>query len=245
MALGERITLQGLSGERSRGCVLVPLGHGYAVVYRFGCVLLFDVDEPTGEQFLTQIRSRVVNAFARPVVETAELVVDAAATKRVAGDIIVVASPAPDTLRVVGDVLAKSVALEHYEQRISETFEKVEPLTTQLARTGRTGRSSKVLIRHIASVLLAEHALLGRIEVVDKPDLLWEKPEFERLYDWLVDEYEIRERHVALERKLGLLSKTAQTLLNLLHSSRSLRVEWYIVALIVIEVALMLFYEWR
>ena len=244
-ALGERIDLRGLSGERSRGCVLVTLGDACAAVYRFGCVLLFDADQATVQRFLLEIAPRVVGPFEHPLEESAEFRVDPRGTMRLGDQGIALKQRDAETLLILGDVLAKSVALEYYEQRVSETFDQVEPLTTQLARTGRTGRRAKVLVQQIAAVLLAEHRLLGRIEVVEKPDLLWDKPELERLHAWLVDEYEIKGRHVALERKLGLLSKTAQTLLNLLQSSRSLRVEWYIVLLIVLEVALMLYYQWR
>lgn len=243
-ALGERIDLRGLPGERSTGCVLISVANGYAAAYRFGCVLLFDVDEEASQRFLADLGPRVGNAFPQPIQEEAEFYLAPLATARL-GEGITLKNRDPETLLILGDVLAKSVALEYYEQRISEAFDRVEPLTTQLAKTGRTGRRAKVLVRHIASVLLAEHRLLGRIEVVDKPDLLWDKPELERLHTRLLDEYEIKERHVALERKLGLLSKTAQTLLNLLQSSRTLRVEWYIVLLIVLEVVIMLYYEWH
>ena len=54
-------------------------------------------------------------------------------------------------------------------------------------------------------------------------------------------EYEIRDRHVALERKLRLINDTAATLLDLLQARRSLRVEWYIVILIVVEILLTLY----
>jgi uncharacterized Rmd1/YagE family protein len=46
---------------------------------------------------------------------------------------------------------------------------------------------------------------------------------------------------VALERKLDLISRTAETLLELMQHKRSLRVEWYIVILIVIEILLTLY----
>ncbi|MBN2255575.1 MAG: RMD1 family protein, partial [Deltaproteobacteria bacterium] len=65
--------------------------------------------------------------------------------------------------------------------------------------------------------------------------------DLERLYARLEDEYELRERHVALERKLELISKTAQTLLDMLQAKRTLRVEWYIVILILVEIMLTLY----
>lgn len=54
-------------------------------------------------------------------------------------------------------------------------------------------------------------------------------------------EFEIRERYAALERKLNLISRTVQTVVELLHSKRSLRLEWSIVVLIVIEIMLTLY----
>lgn len=82
---------------------------------------------------------------------------------------------------------------------------------------------------------------MGRVEVVDKPELLWEHPALERFYERLLDEFEIRERHVALERKLELVSRTAQTVLELLQARRSFRLEWYVVLLILLEIIISLF----
>ena len=36
--------------------------------------------------------------------------------------------------------------------------------------------------------------LIGRVEIEDKPDILWDQPELERLYARLEDEYELHER---------------------------------------------------
>jgi uncharacterized Rmd1/YagE family protein len=56
----------------------------------------------------------------------------------------------------------------------------------------------------------------------------------------LEDEYELRERHRALERKLALISGTATTLLGLLPQKRNLRVAWCIVVPIGVEILLTL-----
>ena len=55
------------------------------------------------------------------------------------------------------------------------------------------------------------------------------------------DEFEIRERHAALQRKFELVSRTAQTALEVLRNRQNLRVEWYIVILIVVEILLTLY----
>lgn len=54
----------------------------------------------------------------------------------------------------------------------------------------------------------------------------------------LEDEFELRERRTALERKLGLMPRTSHTLLEQLSHRHTLRVEWNIVLLIVLELRL-------
>ena len=85
-------------------------------------------------------------------------------------------------------------------------------------------------------MLLTQHKMIGRAEVVDKPEILWENPALERFYGRLQREYELRERHRALDLKLELIARTVGTFLELLQNKRSLRVEWYIVILILVEI---------
>jgi uncharacterized Rmd1/YagE family protein len=240
-ALGERIDTRGLVGERSlSGCIPLSTRQGTALVFRFGCVVFFNTPREQHEDLLTQLKPNLVDPFKDVAEETAEFSSATGEPTRVAEDGLVLGSQDLETLYTIGDVLAKSVALEYYERRIATAFDNLEPLTLALATTGVTQERSKTLIQHIALGLLAEHRLTGRVEVAEKPDLLWDRADLERVHTWLVREYEIKDRQLALERKLALVSRTAQVLLDLLNVRRSLRVEWYIVFLIIVEVVLML-----
>ena len=57
--------------------------------------------------------------------------------------------------------------------------------------------------------------LVGRVQMDDTPELLWDRPDLERLFARLRDEFEIIERFTALNRKLGLVSRTVETALGL------------------------------
>jgi len=83
--------------------------------------------------------------------------------------------------------------------------------------------------------------MVGRAEITEKPETLWDNPALEGLFARLENEFEIKERHAAIERKLNLLSHTTHTVLELLNSKHSLRVEWYIVILIVTEILIQLY----
>jgi len=131
--------------------------------------------------------------------------------------------------------------LAHYETRIADIFDRIEPLAATLREKGRPGATGRVLLRHIGDVLLMQQQMVGRVETAETPELLWEHPELERFYMRLADEYELRERDRALDRKLDVVSRTVETLLSLVQTRSSMRVEWYIVLLIVAELVLSLY----
>ena len=70
---------------------------------------------------------------------------------------------------------------------------------------------------------------------------MWDRPDLERLYARLENEYELGERAEVLNRKLGLIGQTARLMTDLIDTERSLRLEAAIVILIVAEIALTLF----
>jgi uncharacterized Rmd1/YagE family protein len=85
--------------------------------------------------------------------------------------------------------------------------------------------------------LLVQHRVSGRVAVAEKPDALWDRPDLERLYARLEDEYELKERVETLDRKVAVIAETAETLADIIDTRRSLRLELIVVILIAIEIA--------
>ena len=242
--VGRRLDLKGL--ESSRLLPVLPLiisagNQGYAVLFRYGAVVLFNIDPAEQVSFLNHIKHLIRDPFETPDTEFIEVNIDAGKDERVENNVISIKDTRPERLQIVADILAKSVVLDHYEKRVGDVFDRIEPLADSMQQRGRSAYKDVELLRHIGGTLLIQHTTVGRVEVDEKPEILWEQPELERLYVRLEDEFELRERHVALERKLDLISRTAETLLDLMQHKRSLRVEWYIVILIVIEILLTLY----
>lgn len=245
LLVGERLDTRVL--ERESVLAAAPLTirvgrRGYGVLFRYGAVVLFDLTPAEEAEFLATLMPLTVRPLAAPETEGTGLTVDASAEERVdlSGDVFVTAL-APERLQIIADVLAKSVVLGHYESKLGAVFDRIEPLALALRRGGRGGSQANELLREIGDALLIEHKMVGHVEVLEKPDVLWEHPELERFYTRLRNEYELRERERALNRKLELVSRTVATLLELIQNKRSLRVEWYIVLLILLEIALTLY----
>jgi required for meiotic nuclear division protein 1 len=214
---------------------------GYAVLFRFGVIVLFNVTEQAEQAFLQQMQAIVREPFTSPIVESLEILVTANAEERIVEGKLILPSADIPWLQIVADILAKSVYLDNYEQRATGAFDRIEPLAERMHSMGHLPKQAHDLIRHIGEIMQIQHHMVARAQVGEKPDVLWYHPELERLWQRLENEYEISERQLALERKLDLINSTAETLLGLLQDRRTLRVEWYIVILIVIEIALTLY----
>lgn len=216
-------------------------GDGFVVLFRFGVAVFFNTTLESENEFLTELQPFVDNPITTSNVESLEVMVDSVADERVDGQRFILHDLSVPRLQVVADVLAKSVFLDDYEQTTASAFDRIQPLAERMHSTGRLQGQARNLLRHIGEVLQLQHRMIARAQVGEKPEVLWNHPELDRLWHHLESEYEIGERQLALERKLELINSTAETLLDLLQDRRTLRVEWYIVLLIVIEIVLTLY----
>ncbi len=245
LLLGERLDTRALERGAPRGtaplAVDVP-GGGVAVLFRYGAVVTFGPPTAAIADFIAALMPSVAGAFPSPEREEARLLVRPDTDQHVdpAGNIML-RDKSTERLQLVADILAKSLVLSHYETRIADLFDRIEPLAATLCEKGRAGASGRVLLRHIGDVLLMQQKMVGRVGTSETPELLWEHPELERFYMRLADEYELRDRDRALDRKLDIVSNTVETLLSLVQTRSSMRVEWYIVLLIVAELLLSLY----
>jgi len=183
----------------------------------------------------------VTQPYAKRETEETRLRVDPTGEDRVEGGEILLHDVSVEALQVIADALAKSVVLGYYEASLAAAFDAVEPFALGLTRQSRPTPKDRDLLRYVGDTLLTQHKMVGRVEVGEKPDVLWELPGLNRLFSRLEDEFELSERRLALERKLDLISRTVETLVDLLQNKRALRVEWYIVLLIVFEILLTLY----
>jgi uncharacterized Rmd1/YagE family protein len=207
-------------------------GDGYAVVFRYGALVLVglapDVEQAVLAQYAqgsTPIEEERVELVIAPDQEEGQTVDGRLQIKALT----------PAHVLVLADILAKSIALARYEREIAAVFDTIEPAATTLAVSGRIPSARKALLQLIGSALLAQHRVSGRIAFAEKPDALWDHPELERFYARLEDEYEIIERGTLLHGKVEVVASAAQTFTDMMDTARSARLEILIVVLILAE----------
>lgn len=240
--VGERIDLQPLEDAQCLDHLplTVKAGQmGLVILQRYGTVVLFNMDAVEEAKFIHELQPWIEKALDRPEVEEAQVMVNQSGKEQVRQDgNIVLVEWSLERLQTVADILAKSVLLSHYESSIAQAFARIEPIAANFQRQNHTRQPGSELLTHIGNTLLIQQTMVGLVEIEEKPELLWDHAELDRLYLRLEDEYEIRERHRALERKLELISNTASTVLELMQHRSGIRLEWYILGLIFVETLL-------
>ena len=238
--LGDRINTVGYDGEILSA---VPLAvrngqNGVAVLFRYGVAVLIGFTAEEEAAFLQKIATRIVGRLGVAEEENAFVEIAAGAEDQIsAGGPIALGDMSLPRMLIVADALAKSVALASDERDVTKVFGVIEPFAVELAAHGRTRRNRIEILKLVGNALLVQHRVSGRVAVAEKPDALWDRPDLERLYARLEDEYELKERVETLDRKLAVIADTAETLADIIDTRRSLRLEVIVVLLIAIEIA--------
>src|SRR6266704_4334632 len=224
LLVGDRIDTAGL--ERSDVLWTAPLAfragaNGVATVFRYGVVALIGLTPLEEDEVLRSLRPRITGELDRREEETALIEIATDRDDQIPpGGPIYVKALSPERLLVISDALAKSVVLARDEHEVAAVFDRIEPFARELAKRGRTPGGRRVILRHIGNALLVQHRVSGRVAVADKPDVLWDRPDLERLYARLEDEYELKERADALNRKLAVIAETAKALTDIIDADR-------------------------
>ncbi len=219
--------------------VEVDADGGVAVLFRYGVVVLFGIKSLDEVRFTDALKPLITNAYTIPEVEELEINCGNSSVGVQSGAVSL-DEISLEKIQVIADALSKNLVLALYEKTVASEFDKIEPLAQELATHGNVSADSKTLLSKIGHMLLIEHRMVGRAEIGDKPEVLWDFPTLGGLYASLEDEYELQERQAALDRKLRLISDTAQTLADVWDNKKLHRLEWYVIGLIMFEIIISL-----
>lgn len=144
-------------------------------------------------------------------------------------------------LIIAAHVVSQSVALELYERKLSDYYERSRQLidasdTFSLSKRGRLARFAKQLA-------LIRHDMLIDLHLLDKPNILWDNEEAEGLYNSLASQLELKDRFDVVAYKLNSIKDDIIMVMDLTNHNHSSFLEWIIIVLIGVEIVMGLF-EW-
>ena len=144
-------------------------------------------------------------------------------------------------LIIIAHVISQSVALELYEQKLADYYERSRHLidtadTFSIFKRTRLARFAKQLV-------LIRHDMVIDLYLLDKPDILWDNEDAEKLYNSLAYNLELKNRFDVVEYKLNSIKDDIVMVMDLTNHNHSSFLEWIIIILIAVEIVMGL-YEW-
>jgi len=242
LLLGDHIETAGL--ERHKALSTTPLafrieGGTFLVLFRYGVAVLFDMSPSQEEEILRSLDGRIIGRFARREEESAQIEISPERDEQITSSgTIALKALLPEHILIIADAIATNLILAHDERNVNAVFDIIEPLARELAEHGRTPGGRRTILKNIGNALLVQQRVSGLVAVAEKPDVLWDRPDLERFYAKLEDEYELKERADLLTRKLTVISDTAKALADIIDTERSLRLERIIIALLLLSTIL-------
>lgn len=212
---------------------------GFATLFPYGTVVLLGLSQAQEKAVLQKLGSHLEGALEAPVVLTSQI--EIGSDGKLTGDVVTVPDLSLPCLVVVADALAKDVALAFEEDEVKKVFEVLEPLTRDLASSGRLPRSRRGMLRTVGHALLIHHHLFEPVEVEERPDMLLNHDDIERLHDRLAAARHFKKRAKALSRKIGAIEAMTTALTEMLDARREIRLEVLIIILIAMEMSIYLY----
>ncbi len=135
---------------------------------------------------------------------------------------------------IIAHVISQSVALELYEKKLADYYERSRSLidasdTFSIFKRTRLSRFAKQLV-------LIRHDMLIDLYLLDKPNILWDNENAEMLYNRLANILELKDRFDIVEYKLNSIKDDIVMVMDLTNHNHSSLLEWIIIILILIEI---------
>ncbi|HEY0713860.1 MAG TPA: RMD1 family protein [Polyangia bacterium] len=228
-------------GRRTPHHILYPAPAGGTVyLYPSGAVVFIDVGQAGREGELLRLK-QVLPGLSNQVVSEQLTVHERPGTRPdMEAGVLVLERLTQDRAEIVANTIAQSAAMEYYERIVEQMFTDTDKMVGRLEKRGTVTAVTRRLHKFIGAAIGTRSEVFSVLHLFDKPDAAWDDPEAEKIYDQLRLEFDLVDRHQALELKLRSVQEALELIIDIARDRRLVWLESSIVALIVFEIVLSL-----
>jgi uncharacterized Rmd1/YagE family protein len=212
---------------------------GTVYLFASGAVVFQDVGQVGREMEVQRLRR------ALPKLSDAQVLTEEFSVREVPGarpdiqsGVLVLDELTFERAGVVTLTIAQSAAMEYYERIVDQMFTETDRLVERLEKSGTMPVFTRKLHQFIGAAIGTRSEVLSVLHLFDKPDAAWDDPGAEKIYEELRAEFDLVDRHNALELKLRSVQDALELVTDIARDKRLVWLEVSIVLLIVLEIAL-------
>lgn len=219
--------------------IIQPSAEHFVAVFNYGVIVTWGMDKSTREDWIKKLSPYFQELLNEQNTEATEIQISQKKST-VEKDSIHLKDITPESVATVSTILARSTALEYYEEQAQQGLEQFTPVMDAFEERGKSNMKERELLKMLGRAMKVQHAVVTHIPLLDKPDVTWENHDLDRFYEELSVEYELEDRYESLSEKLKLLFQNIEFIQNYLDTRHGHFLEWIIILLILFEVVLFL-----
>ena len=215
----------------------------YLVVFKFGSVVFYNMGFKEREECLKLARTFTSTPLTVPMTDDYRVVVRPTLSDwaSLESDHIVLKRMDINNISVISSVLAQTVALEHYEQKVDGMVEIFSKLNKSTELTGDLNISKKRLFSLVAENNNTLTELITKLGLLGRSDTAWQYAQYNIVWEGLRQDFELEDRFQDLDYKLNLIQTQVKFYLEILQNRKSDALEWIIIVLISLEICVSLY----
>jgi len=218
-------------------------GQRFVVFHDYGGVVFFNCSRAEQERVLETTMPFVTDAIEFPNEEDYSVSVQPSYPKwcDFKENMLVIRDLDTNCVRIISNVMARSVALEHYEREADSMVERFRTINAKVATSGSLTIRSDNLFKVVALQNQIMTEIIQRLNLLDRSrpgDAAWEYENYERLWEGMADEFNLSKRFNNLDYKIDLIKHSAKFFLEVLSNRQDKRLEIMIILLIAAELSI-------
>ncbi|GAB6042035.1 RMD1 family protein [Endothiovibrio diazotrophicus] len=239
-ALQERLADRGRTTLHRDALHLEEAG-GEAFLFPYGAAVLWGFDHDGEKRLLDAMAPCRVEPLEPPCSDLFTWAVDGSG--RIHADHITLPDDGPLAKLAFSHALAQSVKLAELEQYAEQTIEESAHIPRNMAAGGRSGLGRREIARMRGRLFLVESDIHLHHGLLDTPEFFWEYPELEEFYALTATYLDVQPRIEVLNKKLQVIHDMFDMLADEQKHQHSSMLEWIIIWLIAIEIAIFLLHD--
>ena len=229
-------------GTRYRDAVQIVVPSGEYWIFDYGVVVFWAVDKAERQALINSLKKDNTTHFEKIEEHLCFAFADELMIKK---DVITLPDHDPLTRLAISHALAQSSKLMEYEVQAQNSIKDYAHIPEELAKFGKISISSKEIAKIRGTLLSTKSDIILHYGLLDTPDFFWEYPEYEAAYQRIARYMDIHQRIDLLSKKLSTINELFEVLAEEQKHQHSSFLEWIIIVLIAIEIAIFFVEEFK
>jgi len=222
-----------------KGAILIEDDNTWSVVFAYGAVVHWNISAEQQTKLHQLLLTYADNALSIIEEDHFTFSLNCPAT-RIVEDHIEIESSDPILIFSLSQGMAQSIKLASFETNAITTINNTNYIPKSLAENGSIKLSRQNIAKIRGQLFLTKSDIILNYDLLDTPDFFWEYPEYENIYVVVAKYLEIAPRTEVLSKKLETIHELFEMLADEQKHRHSSILEWIIIWLIAIEIAMTL-----